>query len=333
MAIDPKDIPYMTAPEHPNYLRRANHQDYRMPARYLITIMKAPGIKPFSIISSSPASISYQITPTGKFILEAIELWKKKYYQIEVTQMAIMPDHIHLCIDVRCYLENGLSLAISNLKGKTSRLRFDALPEHLRPVDVPSVFSKGFNDRIAYSDQQWERQKAYTLDNPRRYLLKKRFPDFMLRGWQIQIGEEVYEAKGNILLLKEAWHFPVKHSRRWSESESSDYQKYCRDQIDNGAVAISPFIHPKEKEVREYAIKEGGSYIRICQNGFSSRESAQGREFDLMAVGRVLLIAPTEHTTQQQELKYSFAQKLNGVAATLAKLCNSGIEGRLRPLS
>lgn len=32
----------------------------------------------------------------------------------------------------------------------------------------------------------------------------------------------------------------------------------------NGGIPISPFIHPHEKQLRDFAIQEGFSYIRVC---------------------------------------------------------------------
>lgn len=329
--------PFLRRPDHPNYNRRARHHDYRRPARYLITALKNPSIPAFSKIEGdislteggkAPHPI---ISPTGNFIIEALEIWREKFNQIELSGFVIMPDHIHLCLNVREYLPNGLSLAISGLKGIVSRLRHAALPDHLRPGNMEPVFTKGFNDRIAYNQEQWEKQKHYVNENPRRYLFKKRFPDFLLLRWIIKIGDDEFCAKGNIMLLKEPLLFAVKHHRKWSETESEAYQKECKTKIDNGEIPVSPFIHPKEKEIRNHAIEEGGCYIRICENGFAEKQSASGYEFDLMATGRLLLIAPHEHDSQKREMKYTYAQKLNSIAARLVALHDSGMTGRIRP--
>lgn len=43
------------------------------------------------------------------------------------------------------------------------------------------------------------------------------------------------------------------HRRKWTEAESDEYQEACKANIDNGGVPVSPFIHPKEKDIRDYA--------------------------------------------------------------------------------
>lgn len=333
------DNPFLRRPDHPNYNRRARHHDYRRPARYLITTLKNPAIPPFATIEGDPHLTAGEnaphpvITRTGWFIMEAMRLWQEKYPQIEISEFVIMPDHIHLCLNVTDYLLNGLSIAMSGLKGKTSSLRHNALPERFRMENMVPVFEKGFNDRIAYNDEQWDRQKNYIKDNPRRYLIKKLFPDYMYRLWKIRIGDSEFMAKGNILLLKEPALFVVKHHRKWTDQESEAYQAASKLKIENGEIPVSPYIHPKEKALRDYAIEDGGCYIRICENGFADRQSASGFEFDLMATGRLLLIAPIEHVTQKRDMKYSYAQELNNIAAKLVKMHQKGLTGTITTTS
>lgn len=302
----------------------------------MITINKNEGIPRFSrIIGKSRIlygedSPSVEILPGCEYVEEALSIWKEKFRQIFVAESVIMPDHIHLCLDVRSFLPEGLSRAIAQLMGKISRCRHEYLSGDEQSVPILSVFEKGFNDSIARTSQQWESQKAYVRDNPRRYLLKKENPDYLLARWMITIGSDCYIAKGNIFLLRKPHLFPVKHHRRWSASESDNYQRDCKIMIDNGSIPVSPYIHPKEKETRDYAANSGSAYIRICENGFAEKETAWGREVDLMAQGRLLLIAPAVYSNRKVEMDYSYAHRLNDVAARLCEICNQGILGSIR---
>lgn len=329
--------PFLTAPSYPNRKRRSKTHDYRREAKYMVTIMKNQEIPRFSKITGSARIIEGVDVPTvellsgREYIEEALAIWKEKFQQIWVAEYVIMPDHIHLCLDVRSYLPEGLSRAIAQLMGKISSFRHMMLPENIRPGQLQPVFEKGFNDSIARISQQWESQKRYVRDNPRRYLLKKENPDYMLKNWIISFGESNYIAKGNIFLLKEPHLLPVKHKRIWSHDESDKYQKDCMMMIDNGSIPISPYIHKKEKEIRDYSVATGSPYIRICENGFSERETAQGREVDLMAEGRLLLIAPCKYNNRKMEMDYDRAHQLNDIAFQLSEICNNGALGALRP--
>lgn len=182
--------PFLTAPKHPNRKRRSKTHDYRRPAKYLITISKDVEIPAFSKvigntkIKEGENAPHIELLPGREYIEEALSIWKEKFRQIIVDDYVIMPDHIHLCLDVWSYLQIGLSRAMSQLMGNISRCRHNNLPERVRPIQMQSVFEKGFNDSIARTSQQWESQKAYVNDNPRRYLLKKENPDYLFIRWQ-----------------------------------------------------------------------------------------------------------------------------------------------------
>ncbi len=329
--------PFYRNPDHPNFNRRARHHDYTRPAKYLITFLKQQSTPPLSEIIGFPPYVSYEsaqtiLSPLGNLIPTAISKWIEKYPQIIVPACAIMPDHIHVCVDVTTPLPNGLSRAIGQLKGLISSAYHNSLPEAVRPNKMQTFFTKGFNDRIAYDADQWENQIHYTRDNPRRYMLKKSIPDYMTRRWIVKMGDEQYMAKGNIFLLKQPHLFPLKFSRRFTDKESWEWMERTRSLILNGSIAVSPYIHPKEKELKQYAMDEGFSMIRICTNGFAEREAASGIEFKLMCEGRLLLIAPIEHNTRKEDLRYSYAQHLNGVAVDVVKAFSSNKTGLFRPL-
>lgn len=369
-----KSNPFLRKPDHPNYLRRSAHHDYNRPARYLITIMSAPHLGALSIITQdlkSSSKILSKPTPAGECFIRAIPDWLSKYPQIDVACYAVMPDHVHICIDVKAYMKNGLSRAIAMLMGMTTQEHKSLLrADHNQDSQLPktpainaemtaipltpdmnakddanlkgiisikeekwlSFFKKGFNDRIAYSFEHWEKQKRYVMDNPRRYLMKKRFPQLFFMRWRISMGEYQYIAKGNIHLLKNPEIRAVRFSRRYSREEyDAKLAEWERCIFNNGTIA-SPFIHPNEKKVRDKALHDGASIIRICENGFSDRFTPQGVEFEYNATGQILLIAPLHHDSQKDTLTYAKAQSLNQIAERIAATDWLAGEGRITPI-
>lgn len=322
---------FMCRPDHPNHLNRAKHHDYHRPARYMITIMKAPLTPRLSNISGNPKnSISLDLTPAGQAFVKALALWNEQYPQIEISDYVVMPDHVHLCLNVHAYIKIGLSLAIGHLFGKsTSAFKINQI--YPLPADF-RFFSKGFNDRIAYDAEQWERRIAYVRDNPRRYLIKKTFPEYFRMRWVISVAGREYHALGNIFLLKEPEIHVVRFSRRYVEGEFQRRVAIWHEAVLNGGVLISPFIHPNEKDIRDYAIEEGGSVIRVCENGFAERYAPQGDEFQLMAAERLLLIGPAEYNSCKEDLTYNKAQSLNKLSEEIAALDWQQEGARIRPL-
>ena len=327
--------PFYRNPDHPNFNRRARHHDYTRPAKYLITFLKQASTPALSKIIGFPPYVSYESAQTipsslGDLIPYALSKWIDIYPQIFVPAYAIMPDHIHLCVNVTTRLPMGLSRAIGRLKGLISSAYHHSLPEELRPIEMQTLFTKGFNDRIAYNNEQWDNQIHYVRDNPRRYMLKQQIPDYMTRRWVITMDDKQYMAKGNIFLLKQPHLFQVKFSRQFSDKESMEWTERNKNLILNGSIPVSPFIHQKEKEMKDFAMQEGFAMIRVCTNGFAERENASGIEFKLMTEGRLLLIAPMEHSTQKEDLRYSYAQYLNGVAVDIVKSFCSSQTGSIR---
>lgn len=321
MNRNPSDNPFYREPDNPNYRHRARHHDYCRPAHYMITLRKSPDIPSLSIVSgnlsiketehlNAPKTIP---SAAGLSFITAAQQWCRQYPQLQIDCMVVMPDHIHFCLNVKAYLRIGLSRAIANLMGKTTVAYNNGKPEQ-----KIKFFSKGFTDSIAYSGEQYQTQRQYILDNPRRYLMKRYYPDLYRMKWIISAGDLQVMAMGNIHLLKNPHIQVVRFSRRFDSARLAENDAAYLRCIDNGGALISPFIHPYEKRTRDLAIEAGGNIIRICDNGFSERFAPAKTEFDLMGSHRLLLIAPVAYNSQKQELKYSFAQKLNSLAEFLA---------------
>lgn len=299
---------YICAMEN-KYLQRSRHHDYNRPARYMITLSKSESLESFGQIVGNPPHIKQ--SHQGQAFETALSQWQQFYPGIEVPIYQIMPDHIHLCINVREYLKSGLSRAIGRLMGKTTRA-LDC------GVNAVSAFTKGFNDRIAYTPDQWSRQQRYVADNPRRYMIKKLYPDLFYRRWIIDLDGVSYVAQGNIMLLKNPDIQVVRFSRKYREGEFESKKLQWDECSRTGGVLVSPFIHPEEKSVRKAALESGAAVIRVCENGFADRFSPQGEEFEYTGGRQLLLIAPAEHSSHKEAMSYSKAQSLNCIAEKIA---------------
>lgn len=289
-------------------LRRASFHDYTAPAAYLLTLRKAPSTATLSAISGAPSAPVLELTDAGRAVKDALADWLARYPQIRILATAIMPDHVHIAMRVKASLPTGLSRAVAWMMGRATRHYAHETP----------FFDKGFNDKIAFSDEIFKRQIQYVCDNPRRLLLKRLFPDFFRRRWLINIDGEEFAAIGNLQLLRAPELHQVRFSRKFSHDEFAGYVRCWHKCVYNGGTLVSPFIHPLERELKDFATENSGSYIRICENGFDERFAPSGREFELMTEGRLLLIAPLEHDTRKQVMTYTHAQQMNALAAKIA---------------
>ena len=66
--------------------------------------------------------------------------------------------------------------------------------------------------------------------------------------------------------------------------------------------------------MRDYAIANGARLILIEQNGFGPRYKPSGQYFELCAEGRLLMVAPVEHSTSKIVLSREWCLRHNELA-------------------
>ena len=222
-----------------------------------------------------------------------------------------MPDHIHLILFVTDRISMSLRNHIARFKASCR------LPEHSAYIPL---FEKGFHDRILSRAGQLQAMRKYVADNPRRFIIKCSNPDLFRRYNRIQIEGRVFDAYGNIFLLRDFDKMAVAvHRADTDEKRAHDRDTWLRC-ADNGGVLISPFISKAEKDIREAAISLGGRIIHIRNEGFEKRFKPSGRDFDLCASGRLLLIAPWPEKLNRSIVTRKEALEMNALASDLAAL-------------
>lgn len=148
--------------------------------------------------------------------------------------------------------------------------------------------------------------------------MKRLHPDLFYSRWRVIINSQEYCAVGNIFLLDNPELCVVRFSRRYTESEHELHKQQWHRCLENGGVLVSPFIHPLERAMRNEASDAGGNMIEIRREGFPERYTPQGREFEEMTQGRLLIIGSPTYDTQTQPLTYAKAQTLNTLAEAIA---------------
>ena len=147
----------------------------------------------------------------------------------------------------------------------------------------------------------------------------------MIKGIGNTNMEGRFEAYGNWDLLSEFQRVPVKISRKYSETELLSWKKLWHTNILNDGVLVSPFINPKEKKVRDWAMDNGGSIILLTHEPFSERFKPQGKMFDLCAEGRLLIIRIPPNEQEAEYIRdndrpcYAHCQRMNDIAKEIAE--------------
>lgn len=106
------------------------------------------------------------------------------------------------------------------------------------------------------------------------------------------VGDTPCQLYGNIHLLNNPFKEQViVHRADTPEQFERNKEKWLYTAV-NGGILVSPFISKREKEIRREAEELGGRFILITNRPLGEREKPVGKDFELCAEGRMLIIAP-----------------------------------------
>ena len=308
-----------------SFNRRCKGHDYHSRCIYMITIQKSPSFPVFSTITHD--SRYKKITPVvdltsaGKIIYDCLDALCIDFPNLKILRRIAMPDHIHFELFVTAPTEEPLGSIIAVFKSQCTKKYWLKFSESNLELEKGSMFLPGFNDKIAFQAGAKDAFYNYIADNPRRYLVKKLCPEYFYHKIMIEIEGKRYGLYGNIFLLDNPVKSFVKISRDKSKMPDLDEKmKGWEETIRCDGVLVSPFINPSEKEIRDKAIENGNGLIIIVNYRFSERTKPYKSLFDLCAEGRMLIISTEEFPSPPKDMRYSEAQKLNGIALAVAKL-------------
>lgn len=293
-------------------LRRALWHNYYDRAVYMVTICKSPACPDFGHLNFRTIDGAFiELSSLGLIIREQIEATPLYNPELKMIYWVIMPDHLHILINVTMPIERHFGDIIQAIKAAcTSRIR-----KLLQKPDL-MVFSEGFHDRIITNRHQFEIVYRYLRENPRRLAVRRANPGYFRRINSLQIGDKSYRAYGNFQLLE----CPFKEQVIVHRADTPDIRRRNRDlwlyTAANRGVLVSPFISPAEKAIRAEAEDVGGRIILIIPDAIGERYKPSGSDFALCEEGRMLIVAvpPTESKT----LTRAHCMTMNGVAESIA---------------
>lgn len=191
---------------------RADFHDYKAPGYYLITITAYPDTPRLSNINLQCDAILRKgdmiipdNTELGDCVKDELFAMPRKNPKLQIKRYVIMPDHIHFVLQVVSELDKHVGRYIAPFTKACSQA-------HTRLAnlsDFETLF-KPFDDQIIFNKEQLDRAIKYIEDNPRRYLIRRKYPDLFQRHLNLVIGGHEYAAYGNMFLLKQPYLLPRK---------------------------------------------------------------------------------------------------------------------------
>lgn len=280
---------------HHSHRRKRGH-DYRAPWKYHVTIIKAAGCPAFGRLTGdlelrtgNPACVGVALSPLGSLIAQEIRAINRNIPQVEVYQYVVMPDHIHILLNVKERMEKPLGYVIGNLTGSVGRKWREIAGD-----PALKIFEEGYNDRIIYSHRSLDAVFKYIRHNPYRLAVRQARPGFFRKTRSVEIGGRKVTAYGNLFLLRNPFKSQVIVHRADSPETREANREGWIHLAANGGVLVSPFISPAEKAVRAAAEAAGGNIILVVNEVMTDRFKPSGRDFSLCVEGRLLIVAQVQ---------------------------------------
>ena len=148
---------------------RIKDYDYSNPGAYFITICTAKREMLFwnNVGADIIRPQNIQLSRIGKIAEQGILQIETHYENVFVDKYCIMPDHIHLILQINAN-ENGQKISTSTIPTIIGSLKRWVSKQVGKPLWQKSFFDHGIRNQQDY-DEIWK----YIDDNPLKYILEK----------------------------------------------------------------------------------------------------------------------------------------------------------------
>ena len=255
----------------------------------MITLSKSAGIPQFSQIEGdwrlpvgTRGSSYTRWSPIGRGIADSLYHIREIHSALRAEQYIVMPDHVHVLLWVQSTLPEHLGFFIARFKNAINTA-----------VGIDHIFEDGFNDQIVTNKRDLNTIFNYIRSNPYRLAIRRAYPDFFTRCNNLIIADTPCQLYGNIHLLNNPFKDQVIVHRADDDQTFLTNRDRWLHTSANGGVLVSPFISQREKSIRKEAESSGGRLILITNRPLREREKPSGKDFDLCAQGRLLIVAPS----------------------------------------
>ena len=306
--------------------RRAAWNDYNAPRIYMLTLVTLNRRPLFGSLRGdphlplyAPGSATVEWSDLGRAIrYEELPKITRYYPMAEVWKLMIMPDHLHIIVNVRESLPKGKLLGdvVAGFKSGCNRAYWRICG--IDGENRPGLFEEGYCDKILHDSGQLERWKHYLDDNPRRLMLKKTHPDLFRQRYELIIDGRRCVAIGNPFLMD----IPDKMAVVVHRADSADeYDRKERAWMQCGAnygVLVGAFISEREQNVKEAARARGYLIIQLTSDAMTAMYKPGGVDFDACAEGRMLILSPWPDKVANTGLTRQECLTMNTLAEKIA---------------
>ena len=311
------------------------------------------------IPENDPTQARVELTPFGNEIKECMRTIPEYHPEVQIIGLRMMPDHVHIILYVTRTMKVGIKTVVRGFWQGVKKIgrayaasilpndirgneRCNESPNNIRenercnesPNNIrenercleDAVFTEFPFIRVMSRRGQLKAMIRYVQMNPQRFATKRLHPGFFRVQRGVEVAGRAYDAVGNIAILLENQRATVHVRRKMVEAAERGEDKPLRDYMNGcvaaaraGAVMVSPFISPKEKEVLMVLIEEKHQVIYLSDNGFGEFFKPSDTLFESVAAGRMLIFSPHSFDADKRRISRGECVLLNNLAEEIAE--------------
>ena len=330
---------------------RENGWDYRGRAVYHFTFPVEGRFPLFGTLEGESAERAFiKLNPFGYRVYQILcglpQFYAAKGFALKVLAQKVMPDHIHLVIQVLEPLPQSIGAVVRGFKSACTMVykqEFLSCGENAAEVhsianrqgnaaEVHSIANRQgsiwqqdaayYHERILHAPGQLNRMINYVKDNPRRLWLKKNNPDLFRLHRHTEMCGLSFTSLGNHFLLD--WHDnqTVEMPRNATVEQVQKRLQLAMAAAQNGAVTYTAAISKGEQLIARTLRKQGYPLVVLLSDGFPKEGSPHERfykpggiYFEACSKGQLLLLEPTEQTFLNADIQSAVEETLRRKAA------------------
>ena len=323
-------------PVDPMRHHREKGWDYRGRAIYHFTLPVEERYPLFGTLEGESAETAFvRLNSFGRRVFQMLsglaQFYKGKGYALKVLTQMVMPDHVHLVIQVQEPLPQSIGAVVRGFKSgctKVYKEEFYCSGENAAGVhggeqmggdgvhgDAPLQFARIFagrgsiwqqdaayyHERILHAPGQLRRMIDYVKDNPRRLWLKSHNPDLFRLHRRTEAAELSFTSMGNHFLLCWPDCQTVEMSRSATNEQIQKQLSSALEAAHNGAVTYTAAISKGEQLIARSLREQGYPLVVLLNDGFPKEGTPQERYykpggiyFEACSKEQLLLLEPTE---------------------------------------
>ena len=299
---------------------RENGWDYRGRAIYHFTLPVEARYPLFGVLEGESAEKAFvKLNSFGRQVCRMLsglaQFYEQKGYALKVLTQMVMPDHVHLVIQVLEPLPQSIGAVVRGFKSACTKIYKEeyfcsgenaakmhgegnpggenAAKVHGEGENAPVHFARIFagrgsiwqkdpahyHERILHAPGQLRRMIDYVKDNPRRLWLKTRNPDLFRLHRHTEAAGLTFTSMGNHFLLDWPDRQVVEMSRSATDDQVEERLRTAMAAAHDGAVTYTAAISKGEQRIARALREQGFPLVVLLNDGFPKEGSPHERYY------------------------------------------------------